>query len=44
MVVNEEVLGLFLAKLFERVGPENVAHQTVCWRLPETVNLITMSA
>ena len=39
MVVEEEVGRLFLAELFERICPQDVAHETVCRWLAETVNL-----
>jgi hypothetical protein len=43
MVVDEEVVRLLLAKLFQRVSPENVAHQAVGRGLSESVNLRTVS-
>jgi hypothetical protein len=43
MVVNKVLLRLFLAKVFKRVGPENIAHETVGRRLAETVDLQSMS-
>jgi hypothetical protein len=39
MVVNKEVVSLFLSEFLERVSPEDVAHEAMGWRLPETVNL-----
>jgi hypothetical protein len=39
MVVQEVVAGLFLAKVFKGIGPEDVAHETLGGRLAETVNL-----
>jgi hypothetical protein len=39
MVVNKVFLRLFLTKVFERVGPKDVAHETVSRRLAETVDL-----
>lgn len=39
MVVHEEIVSLLLSKLFERVGPEDVAHQAVCGWFAEAVNL-----
>jgi hypothetical protein len=43
MVVNKVFLRLFLAKVFEWVSPENVAHKTVGWRLAEAIDLRSMS-
>jgi hypothetical protein len=40
VVVDEEIIGLLLTKLFQGIGPEDVAHEAVCGRLPETVNLV----
>ena len=39
VVVGEEFLSLLLAKVFARVGPEDIAHQTVIWWFAESVNL-----
>lgn len=39
MVVHKAFVVLLVAKLFERVGPEDVAHQSVRRRLAETVDL-----
>ena len=39
MVVDKVFLRLFLTKVLERVGPEDVAHKTVGRRLAEAVNL-----
>ena len=39
VVVDEVFASLFLAKLFEWVGPENVAHKPVSGRLAESINL-----
>jgi hypothetical protein len=39
VVVNKEVVGFLLPKLFEWVGPEDIAHQSVCGWLTETINL-----
>lgn len=41
MVVDEKVVGLFLTKLFKRIGPEDVAHKTVCGWLTETIDLFS---
>lgn len=38
MVVQEVVAGLFLTKVFEGIGPEDVAHETLRRRLAETIN------
>jgi hypothetical protein len=37
--VNEEVIRLFLSKLLKRIGPEDVAHEAMCRRFSETVDL-----
>jgi hypothetical protein len=37
--MNEEIARLFLAKFFERVGPKDIAHESMGWRLAETINL-----
>lgn len=29
----------FLSKLFQGIGPQKIAHQAMCWWLPETVDL-----
>lgn len=39
VIVDEEVVSLFLPELFERIGPEDVAHQSVCGWFAETINL-----
>lgn len=39
MVVHKAFVVLLVAKLFERVGPQDVAHQSVRRRLAETVDL-----
>lgn len=39
MVVNEEVVGLLLAKFLKWISPKDVAHEAVGWGFPETVNL-----
>lgn len=39
MVVNEEIRSSLLSEFFQRVGPENIAHQAVSGGLAETVNL-----
>lgn len=39
VVVYEEIIRLLLSKLFEWIGPENVAHQAMRRWLSETVNL-----
>jgi hypothetical protein len=43
MVVDEEVVGLLLSKLLERVGPENITHQAVRGWFPETINLCQLA-
>lgn len=43
MVVNEEVVCLLLAKLLERIGPQDIAHKPMSGRLPESVNLVHVS-
>jgi hypothetical protein len=43
VVVDEEVVGLFLAKLLERISPEDIAHETVGGWLAETVNLTRLA-
>jgi len=40
VVVDEEVGGLLLAEVFNRVRPEQVAHRSVGRRLLEPVDLI----
>lgn len=42
MVVQEVIAGLFLAKVLKRVSPEDVAHEPLGRRLPESVNLVVM--
>lgn len=32
-------LGFFLSKVFQWVGPEQVAHETVGWWFPESVQV-----
>jgi len=39
MVVNEEIRSSLLSEFLQRVGPENIAHQTVSGGLAEAVNL-----
>lgn len=39
MVVDEVFPSLFLTKLFQRIGPENIAHQTMSGGFAETINL-----
>ncbi len=39
MVVHEEFAILLLAKLFQRVGPQQIGHNAVGGRLAEPVNL-----
>ena len=39
VIVDEEVVCLFLTKLFERIGPQDVAHEAMCGWLAETVDL-----
>jgi hypothetical protein len=39
VVVHKAVVVLLVAKLFERVGPQDVAHQSVRRRFAETVDL-----
>jgi len=41
--VYEIFLSLFLSKVLEGVRPENVAHEAMSRRLPETVDLRRMS-
>lgn len=43
MVVQEVVAGLFLAKVFEGIGPEDVTHETLGGRLAEAINLGNVS-
>ena len=43
MVVNEEIVRLFLSKLFERISPQDIAHETVGRRLAEPINLNNVS-
>jgi hypothetical protein len=43
MVVDEVFLRLFLTKVFKRIGPENVAHETMGRGLAESVDLRSMS-
>lgn len=42
-IVNEEIIGLFLTELLQRIGPQNIAHETVGWGFAEPVNLPTVS-
>jgi hypothetical protein len=44
VIMHEKIVRLLLPELFERVGPQNVAHQTMGGWLAETVNLRIMSA
>jgi hypothetical protein len=39
MVVNKVFLRLLLTKVFKRIGPENVAHETMGRGLAESVDL-----
>lgn len=39
MVVQEVIVGLFLAEVLERVGPEDVAHEALGRRFPEAIDL-----
>jgi hypothetical protein len=39
VVVNEVFPGLLLSELFQRIRPENVAHEAMSWRFAETVDL-----
>lgn len=39
VIVQEIVAGLLLAKVFERISPEDITHKTLSRRLAETVNL-----
>lgn len=43
MVVNEVLGSLLLAKFFQWICPENVAHEAMSGRFPEAINL-TLSA
>lgn len=38
VVVDEALVGLFRTKVLEGVGPEDVAHETVCGGLAEAIN------
>lgn len=44
VVMYEKVVRLFLSKLFKRVGPEDVAHQTMRGWLPEAIDLMHVSS
>lgn len=35
----KEFRSLFLSKFFQRIGPQEIAHQSMCGRLPEAVDL-----
>jgi hypothetical protein len=39
MVVYETVLGFFLPKILDGIRPEDIGHETMRRRLPETINL-----
>jgi hypothetical protein len=39
MIVNEELLRLFLSEFFQRISPEDVAHETVGWWFSEAIDL-----
>lgn len=39
MVVNEALVHLLLAEVLHRIRPENVAHQALRGRLPESIDL-----
>ncbi len=42
-VIMHEILGrLLLTEIFERIGPEDVAHQPVRGRLSESINLVRL--
>jgi hypothetical protein len=43
VIVYKELLRFLLSELFQRVRPENVAHEAVGWRLAKAVNLETVS-
>lgn len=38
IIVDEEIRSFFLTKFFERIRPEDVAHQPVGWGFAETVD------
>lgn len=43
VIMNEELRRLLLPKLFQRIGPEDVAHQAVCWWFAKAINLNMVS-
>ena len=43
MIVDEELGRLLLAKLLERICPEDVAHQAVGGRFAKTIDLAPVS-
>ena len=43
MVVHEEIVRLFLPEFLEGISPQDIAHQPVCRRFSETVNLEAVS-
>lgn len=40
MIVDEAILILLVAELFQRIGPQQVTHEPMCWRLSESVDLL----
>jgi hypothetical protein len=41
VVMDEAIGSLFCSKVFNGIGPEDIAHQAVGWRFPEAVDLST---
>jgi hypothetical protein len=39
MIMYEALIGFFLAEIFDRVRPENIAHEPMSGRFSETINL-----
>lgn len=39
MIMHKELGRLFLSKLFQGISPQKIAHQAMCWWLPEAVDL-----
>lgn len=39
MIMNKKLRGLFLTEFFQGVCPQNIAHESLRWWLPESINL-----
>jgi hypothetical protein len=39
MVGDEGAIRFLLSKVFNGIGPQNIAHQTLCWWVTKTINL-----